>query len=62
MSSSTVEGSRFSGSKTVKVQEDSTPFSIAMDVPDPKLWTPESPHLYDLTLDHCATAGLPALR
>ena len=46
-----VEGSRFSGSKTAKIEGDSTPFAITMDVPDPKLWTPESPHLYDLTLE-----------
>ena len=28
-----------------------TPFSIRSMVPDPELWTPEKPHLYDVTLE-----------
>src|SRR5262249_78180 len=44
-------GERFSAAKAAKVQEASTSSEFTLDVPDPKLWTPESPHLYDVTLE-----------
>jgi hypothetical protein len=44
-------GERFSAAKAAKVQDNSTSFELTLEVPDAKLWTPESPHLYDVTLE-----------
>lgn len=51
------EGPRFSGSRAVMIQDDSTSFDFTVDVPNPKLWTPESPHIYDATLELQDAAG-----
>ena len=46
-----VEGVRFSGAKAVRVENDSTPFEFTIDVPDAKVWTPEVPNIYAVTLE-----------
>jgi hypothetical protein len=47
----TMEGDRFSGVKAVRVDQDLTTFEFAVDVPDARLWTPETPNLYAATLE-----------
>jgi hypothetical protein len=43
-------GKPFNGEKTIKVQDARASVEFALEVPEPQLWTPESPHLYDVTL------------
>ncbi len=44
-------GDRFSAVQTAKVQDPRTSFEFTLEVPNPQLWTPESPHLYDVALE-----------
>ena len=46
-----VEGDRFTGSKSVRADQDLTSISFTVDVPDPQPWTPETPNLYYVTLE-----------
>jgi hypothetical protein len=44
-------------SKAARVREPQATFEFTLVVPDPQLWTPESPHLYDVTLQLHDAAG-----
>ncbi len=44
-------GERYRGTKAVRVEQDAAPFEFTVDVPDARLWTPESPNIYAVTLE-----------
>ncbi len=50
-------GQEFHATKAVKVRDARPSFDFTLEVPDAKLWTPESPHLYDVTLQLQEAAG-----
>lgn len=45
------EGPRFRGEQQVTGEQWTARFEITLDVPEPKFWTPETPHLYATTLE-----------
>ncbi len=45
------DGPRIRGVQSVTARDGSARFEIALDVPDPRLWTPETPNLYAATLE-----------
>jgi hypothetical protein len=45
------EGARFQAEQAINAQEGTTRFELTLDVSEPKLWTPETPHLYATTLE-----------
>jgi hypothetical protein len=47
----TQEGPRFQAEQAVTAPEGTARFELTLDIPEPKLWTPETPHLYATTLE-----------
>jgi Glycosyl hydrolases family 2, sugar binding domain/Glycosyl hydrolases family 2, TIM barrel domain/Glycosyl hydrolases family 2 len=43
-------GPKLTASRVEKAHDGSTRFEFSLPVPEPMLWTPETPHLYDVTL------------
>ncbi len=44
-------GDRFVGTKSVRGGQDPTSIEFAVDVPDARLWTPETPNIYAVTIE-----------
>ncbi|MHB1556551.1 MAG: glycoside hydrolase family 2 protein [Isosphaeraceae bacterium] len=44
-------GARFQGQQTIQAGDGAVRIELTLDVPDPKLWSPESPTIYSTTLE-----------
>lgn len=49
--SATVRATALDGGKVVASAQGDAGKTLALDIPEPKLWSPESPHLYNLELE-----------